>query len=266
MPKWLKQLTRARGSVGCIIPTQMDLRLFDGGGGGDGGDPPARGGFSAQYVQELRDEAAGWRTKLRTAEEARDDFDKKLKTANQKVTDLEGQQKTYNESICKALGLDPSKAKAEEITAKITEVSNGSEAVVKKAQDALKKSVFMAEASKAGVKLEALEDAFKLADLESVKVDLASMSVYQVDADGKQITKDGKAVAGLEDLAKTLVKEKPYLVGKALGGVGGAGSPGGGGQGSLTPEEEGKQIAEERQKAKQAAQGVGGFNPWAPPK
>ena len=240
---------------------KIDLQLFADGDGGSGSSSGGTGGFSAQYVQDLRDEAASWRKKLREAEGERDDFQKKLDSANQKVTDLEGQQKTYNESVCKALGLDASKAKPEDITTKITEVSSGSSSVIEKAQEALKKSFFMAEASKAGVESKALEDAFKLADLTSVKVDLESLSVYQVDADGKQITKDGKPVTGLEDLAKNLVKEKPYLVGKSGGGVGGAGSPGGGGQNPLTPEEEGKRIAEERQKAKQAQTG-GGLDPW----
>ena len=60
----------------------IDLRLFaEGGGeGGDGGgqnNPPSGGGqtFTAEYVRDLRNEAADYRTKLREAEKQRDELD-----------------------------------------------------------------------------------------------------------------------------------------------------------------------------------------------
>ena len=244
----------------------MSFQMFDGGGGGD--PPPARGGYSADYVKDLRDEAADWRKKLRTAEEENGKVQKLLETANKKATDLEGQNKTFLESVCKVLGLDASKVKTEdaatEIPAKIKEAMSQSNVTAEKAQEALRKSAFIASAVKQGIRKEALEDAYKLADFSSVKVDLDSLSVFQVDKDGKQITKDNNPVAGLDSLVDALAKEKAYLLGKS-GGVGGSSNPPGGGGGNLTPEEEGKAIAEERVKARQAQAGAG-LNPWEPAK
>ena len=231
------------------------------------GDPPPKsgGGYSAEYVQDLRNENASWRTKLREAESENDKLKTQLGDANKKATDLEGQNKTFLESVCSTLGLDASKAKPEEVTAKIKEAMSSSNVTVEKAQEALRKAAFIASAVKQGIKKEALDDAYKLADFSSVKVNLESMSVFQVDKDGKQIVgKDNNPVAGLDSLVDALAKEKAYLLGKS-GGVGGSSNPGGGGDGNLTPEEEGKAIAEARVKARQA-QSSGGLDPWAPVK
>ena len=243
-------------------PRFLNLQMFADGGG----DPPPKGGggYSAEYVQDLRNENASWRTKLRDAEGENDKLKTQLGEANKKVTDLEGQNKTFLESVCSTLGLDASKVKTEEVTAKIKEATSSSNVTVEKAQEALRKSAFIASAVKQGIRKEALEDAYKLADFANVKVDLDSLSVFQVDKDGKQIVgKDNAPVAGLDSLVDALAKEKAYLLGKS-GGVGGSSNPGGGGD-NLTPEEEGKALAEERQKAKQA-QSSGGLDPWAPVK
>lgn len=250
---------------------KINLQMFaDGDGSGVGGSPPARGsggGYSAEYVQDLRNENASWRTKLRDVEKERDDYKTKLDAANQKVTDLEGQNKKLLESVCGALELDVSKIKSEnaatEIPAKIKEAISTNSASVEKAQEALKKSAFIAAAANKGIRKEALEDAYKLADFKDVKVDLESMAVFPVDKDGKEIVgKDDKPVTGLDSLVETLVKEKSYLLGSGSSGVGSSSNPGGDGSGNLTPEEEGKKIAEERQKAKKE-QASSGVDPWA---
>ena len=223
--------------------------------------PKSGGGYSAEYVQDLRDEAANWRKKLRDAEKDRDDYKGQLDTANKKATDLEGQAKTFLENACKVLGLDASKVKTEEVTAKIKEATSSSNVTVEKAQEALRKAAFIASAVKQGIRKEALEDAYKLADFSSVKVDLDSMSVFQVDKDGKQVVgKDNAPVAGLDSLVDALAKEKNYLLGKS-GGVGGSSNPGGVGDGNLTPEEEGRKMAEARNKGQ--ALPAGAFDPWA---
>ena len=207
---------------------------FTGGGGSD--VPPAGGGgggFSAAYVQDLRDEAASWRKKLRAVEEESEKLTTQLNEANKKAADLEGQSKMLLESVCKVLQLDASKIKPEEatetITAKIKEATSSSNVTVEKAQEALKKAAFMASAVKAGVRKEALEDAYKLADFSGIKVDLESMTVFPVNADGKQLTQDDKPVTGLDSLVETMVKEKSWLFGAGgAAGGGGSGQVGGG--------------------------------------
>ena len=245
-----------------------NLALYSDGGGGGGDDPPkGGGGYSAEYVRSLRDENAGWRTKLRASEDTNKDLISKLDAANAKIKDLEGQSKSFTDTLCKALGLDASKidadALASTITSKIKETAEGSGTVSEKAQEALKKSAFIAAATKAGITdPSVLEDAYKLADLSGTKVDLETLSVFPVDKDGKQLTKDDKPITGLDSLVEGLVKEKSYLVGKVNKNVGGPGSPGGDGGGNLTEEEQGKKIAEDRMKARKE-QKSGGTDPWA---
>jgi hypothetical protein len=205
---------------------RLDLQLFAD-DGGSGGGSSGGGGFSAAYVQELRDEAASWRTKLRAAEAEVEKLKGEAATAATKITDLEGQSKTFLEEICIILGLDAQKVKPEEITAKIKEAASGSNVTVEKAQEALKKSAFIAAAVKRGIRKEALEDAYKLADFANVKVDLETMTVFPVDKDGNQVKEKDELVTGLDSLVDSMVKEKPYLAGKT-GGVGSPSNPGGG--------------------------------------
>jgi len=105
----------------------------------------------------------------------------------------------------------------ETVTTKIKEATSSSNVTVEKAQEALKKAAFMASAVKAGVRKEALEDAYKLANFSGIKVDLESMSVFPVDAEGKQLTQDDKPVTGLDSLVETMVKEKSWLLGASGG-------------------------------------------------
>ena len=206
-------------------PRFMNFQMFAEGGG----DPPPSkgGGYSAEYVQDLRNENASWRTKLREAESENEKLKTQLGEVNKKATDLEGQNNAFLGSVCNILGLDASKAKPEDVAAKVKEATSQSNVTVEKAQEALRKAAFIASAVKQGIRKEALEDAYKLADFSSVKVDLDSLSVFQVDKDGKQIMKDNNPVAGLDSLVENLAKDKAYLLGKS-GGVGGSSNPGGG--------------------------------------
>lgn len=225
---------------------KLDLQLFaDGDGAGAGGVGSGGGGFSAAYVQELRDEAASWRTKLRAAEAEVEKLKGEAATAATKITDLEGQSKTFLEEICIILGLDAQRVKPEEITAKIKEAASGSNVTVEKAQEALKKSAFIAAAVKRGIRKEALEDAYKLADFANVKVDLETMAVFPVDKDGNQIKEKDKLVTGLDSLVEGMVKEKPWLAGKTSG-VGSPSNPGGGGGDAGEPEGFGAQLGKQQ--------------------
>ncbi len=221
---------------------RINLQLF-----ADGDPPPARGGgYSAEYVQDLRNENASWRTKLRAAEEENTKLKTQLDTANQKVIDLEGQSKTFLESVCKVLGLDASETKPENVAAKIKEATSSGNVTAEKAQEALRKSAFIAAAVKQGVRKEALEDAYKLADFANVKVDFETMSVFPVDKDGNQIVgEDKNPVTGLDSLVEGMVKDKPWLMGKT-GGVGSPSNPGGGGKSTDEPEGFGAQLGKQQ--------------------
>jgi len=64
------------------------------------------------------------------------------------------------------------------------------------------------------------------------------MSVFPVDAEGKQLTQDDKPVTGLDSLVETMVKEKSWLLGAsgASGQVGsGTNRPGAAGGGDVNP-------------------------------
>jgi hypothetical protein len=193
-----------------------------------GEDTNPGGGYSAAYVQDLRNENASWRTKLRAAEETVEKQQAQITAAEQKATDLEGQQQKFLEGICKVLELDVTKTKVEELADKVKEATSKSSLSSEKAQEALMKSSFITAAVKAGVRKEALEDAYKIADFKDVKVDFEKMSVFQVDKDGKQLVDDAKnPISGLDSLVTGMVKDKPWLLGKNPG-VGSPSNPGAG--------------------------------------
>lgn len=207
-----------------VVKRLIDLQLFaEGGGeGGDGGgqnNPPSGGGqtFTAEYVRDLRNEAADYRTKLREAEKQRDELQTRLKA-------LEDGTNALLTRAREALKLDAN-ADLNAVTQKLVEAVTAADGMGKKAQEALMKAAFAAAATKANVI--DVDAAYKLADLGSVKADLESMSVYPVDKDGKPLTKDGKPVTGLDDVVTALLTAKPYL--KAQGGVGGTSGQIGGG-------------------------------------
>ncbi|RJX18512.1 MAG: hypothetical protein C4570_06435 [Ammonifex sp.] len=221
-----------------------------GGQGGGGGNPPAQT-FTAEYVRDLRQEAAEYRSKLRDAEKDRD-------TAKTELQALKTGTDALLERARQVLKLDAN-ADLKAVTAKIEELAKNADGIIGKAQEALRKAVFVAAATKSN--LIDIEAAYKLADLTGVNVDMESMNVFPVDKDGKQLVKDGKPVSGLDHIVEALVKEKPYLAGKTgSGGVGSSSNPGAGGP--PDPVAEAKKIAEERNKG--AQQAPGGLDPWAP--
>ena len=254
-PERMVQVTKRNGWLSRLnLGMPMDIQLF-----AEGDKPPATGNpaetFSREYVQDLRNEAAEYRTKLRAAETARDEALSKHKTAEEGFTALLGRTR-------EVLKLD-AKADAATVTQKLFEALTGSDSLTKRAQEALLKAAFLSAAGKAN--LIDSDAAFKLANLKDVKVDLESMSVYPMDKDGKQVTKDGKPVTGVDDIITTLVKDKPYLAGKAGGtSVGGGSNPGN--PGAPDPIEAAKKLAEERNKRPSIADTPGALDPWAPPK
>lgn len=91
-------------------------------------------------------------------------------------------------------------------------------------------------------------------------------AVYRL-ADLSGVTVDEKTgeVKGIDEALKALQKSDAYLFGKPGSvGVGSPGSPGGGAA-NLSPEEEGRKIAEERNKAAAERTKARGFDPWAQP-
>lgn len=216
-----------KGKLIMKYPFRMDLQLFaDGSGASGGAAGSGGGGFSAAYVQELRDEAASWRVKLRSAEEELTEQKKLVKTANDSLEALQQTNKKFLDGVYESLALDQTKVTMEEIPGKIKEAFSKVNVPVEKAQDALKKSAFIASAVKSGIRKEALEDAFKLADFSNIKVDLDTMAVFPTDKDGNQLKEKDLPITGLDSLVTGLVKEKPWLVGKS--NVGGSANPGGG--------------------------------------
>lgn len=193
------------------------------------GDTKPTGGYSSEYVAELRNENASWRTKLRAAEEELTKLKGQLEESVKKSGELESQYKTFADSIRSTLKIDAS-VKTEELIGKIKEATATSTVSVEKAQKALLKAAFMTSAVKVGVRKEALEDAYKLADFSPVRVDLESTTLSLVDKDGKPVEKDGKPVTDLDSLVESMVKEKSYLLGGKPTNVGSASNPGGGKQ------------------------------------
>jgi len=225
-------------------PWKMDLQLFAGESGeGSGG---SGGGFSAAYVQELRDEAASWRIKLRAAEEELREQKGLVETATTKLQKIEEQNSEFLDGIYESLGLDKTKVSQDELPGKIKEALSKSNAPIEKAQDALKKSAFISAAVKAGIRKEALDDAFKLADFSNVKVDLDTMTVFPTDKDGNQLKDKDTPITGLDSIVSAMVKEKPWLVGKTA--IGSPSNPGGGGSSEDDGDSFGESLGKKRSK------------------
>ena len=227
-------------------PFMMDADSGAGGGGAASGAET----YSKEYVQDLRREAADYRTKLRAAEEDRDKFKTQSETSETKNNAFLAKARELLK-LDAAVGLD-------ELSTKLEAAVKGAETMSDKAKSALLKAAFNDAATKAN--LVDADAAFKLADLTTVSVDLESLTVYPVDKDGKKIQKDGKDVLGLSGIVETLVKDKPYLAGKAgSAAVGGGSNPGAGDPPDAVATA--KAFAETRNKGPAAAEGA--FDPWA---
>ncbi|MDQ7794142.1 MAG: hypothetical protein RDU89_06980 [bacterium] len=170
--------------------------------------------FTEDYVQTLRGEAAGYRTRLRTFEQA----------VRQALGLAEGA--TLPDDVAKALaGLK-------------TAGQQGLEQTTGRAKTALLKGAFAAAAAGKAVDV---DDAFALAgqELADVEVDLETATIKVKPAqDGKQ--------RSMADLVDAVLARKPHLRAQgAPGGVGGT-APAGGGGGQEKDEDVAKRLAEAR--------------------
>lgn len=170
--------------------------------------------FSEDYVRALRDEAAGYRTRLRSHEQA----------ARQ------------------ALGLPDGAALPDDVGKALAGLKaagqQGLEQTAGRAKTALLKGAFAAAA--AGKVID-VDDAFALAsqELAEAEVDLEAVTVkVKASQDGKQ--------RSMADLVDALLARKPHLRAQgAPGGVGGT-APAGGGGGQEKEEDVAKRLAEAR--------------------
>jgi hypothetical protein len=202
-------------------------RFMEGDGTGGGGAPtpaptpapapapaPAGKTFTEEYVQALRQEAAGHRTHGKTLEQAlRTGLG--LKEGDSLPSDLPG-----------AIAALKASGAAE------------AETVKTQAKGALLKAAFLTAA--AG-KVADADDAFLLAGslLSGIEVDLGTGAVTVPAKDGKART--------LSDIVTDLLTAKPHLkAGGAPTGVGGTATGGGDGNKKPTPEEQAKEIAKNR--------------------
>lgn len=129
-------------------------------------------GFDAAYVKELREE------------------NKKRRLENQRLKDeidaLNYSLRSLREALSRHFDFDDS--------AGLDEIKRLAEEGLIAAEDALIYSAFASEAARAGLSAEILPDAFKLADLDGVVVDLESRDVL-----------------GVADAVKGLMEKKAYL-------------------------------------------------------
>lgn len=149
-----------------------------GSGSGEGGTSQGSGGqgqtgFSKEYVEDLRKEAANYRTKLRNLEGK-----------------TEAQKKDAVKETLSAAGLDYDENKSlEDNIQRVTDFKNSAE---KRANDRLIQAEATLLAGDLGVNSKAVGDILKLMDKSNVKVN-----------------EDGK-VEGLKDSMEEFIKERPY--------------------------------------------------------
>jgi len=146
--------------------------------GGEGADEAVsspegdENGFDAGYVKELREE------------------NKKRRLENQRIraeTDaLNRSLESLKDALARFFDFDDS--------ADLEEIKRAAEDGLKAAEEALVYSAFASEATRAGLSAEILPDAFKLAELDGVVVDLES-----------------REVTGAADAVKGLLEKKAYL-------------------------------------------------------
>ena len=154
-------------------------RSGEGGGTGEGsGDDEGSGsqnqtGFSREYVQDLRNEAAKYRKQLRNLEGK-----------------TEAQKKEAVKETLSAAGLEYDENKSlEDNIQRVTDFKNSAE---KRANDRLIQAEATLLASELGVNSKAIGDILKLMDKSNVKV------------------KDDGSVEGLKESMEEFLKERPY--------------------------------------------------------
>jgi hypothetical protein len=175
---------------------------------------PAGKVFSEDYVESVRRESAGYRTRA----------------------------KGYEEAVRNALGLKPEDNLPNDIPAALAALKASGAAEVEQtktlAKGALLKAAFLTAA--AG-KVADSDDAYLLAGslLAGIEVDLATGAVTVPAKDGKART--------LADIVTDLLTAKPHLKAGGQGaGVGGTATGGGSGNAKPTPAEQAAEIAKSR--------------------
>lgn len=187
--------------------------------------------FTAEYVQALRDEAAGYRTRVRALEAA----------------------------VRGALGLAEGADLPQDLNAALaglkTAAQQAAEADLTTAKSLYAQGLFAAAGAGKLVDTAAAYALVAQAGY-SVEVDLKSKTLVVKDAEGKQLAdKDGKALTGkaaMAALVDKLIERYPFLKGQSAAGPGQVGgtAPAGGGSGELDPKTWAQQFAEERAKAR----------------
>jgi hypothetical protein len=129
-------------------------------------------GFDAGYVRELREE-----NKKRRLENQR---------LKEEIESLSYSLKSLKETLSQYFDFDDSVG--------LEEIKRAAVKCLKAAEEALVYSAFASEATRAGMSVEIVPDAFKLADLNGVVVDLES-----------------REVTGAADVVKNLLEKKVYL-------------------------------------------------------
>jgi hypothetical protein len=202
--------------------------------------PPAPGGqvFTAEYVEALRGESAGYRTQLRAAQAA----------------------------ARAALGLAEDAPLPQDLNAALAGLKVAGQQAVEADLATAKTLYAQGQFAAAGAGKVADVDLAFLAAAQlgyTMDVDLKAKTLVVKGADGKALVdKDGKQLTGaaaMSALVEALLTAKPILKGQGAGPsqVGGT-APAGGGSTENDPKAIAKQVAEERAKARGTG-GTSGF-------
>ncbi len=220
----------------------MDIQLFA--GDGSGSDPSGAGGAGDPGGSGGQPGNAGGNPSNGGGQSQRVFSEEYVSALRSESAGYRTQLRGLEAAVRNLVGLKPDEPINENV---LGQFGQNQKQAVEKAQEAAKRMLLKAE-----VRMQSID--LKIVDPDAA-IALADLSKVQVAEDGK--------VTGVKEALEALVKEKPYLVGKgSAGGVGSPGSPGGGSTG-LTPEEEGRRLAEERNKADVERNKPKGFDPWA---
>ena len=155
--------------------------------------------FDESYVQKLRQEAAGYRTKLKELE-----------------TGLEQKQSDFQANLLKALGLDPDPSKQAE--SQIAEARTKAQAAETRANERLIKAEIKSISAELG--LVDADAAYALMDKAGLAID------------------DDGTVTGAKEALDALILAKPWLKKAEAAVIGGGANPPGGGNKASTAQEE----------------------------
>lgn len=184
----------------------LNLQTFaegddDGGGGGGGEDQKPK---TVTMTQDELDALIG-REKAKAKKPYADYDELKTKLSELETAEAERKKAELTEQERLQAELDEARKKADEAEGK-------SAATLEAANQRLIKAEFRALAKESGIRTDALDDAFKLADMSTVKVG------------------DAGDVEGVADVIKALIESKPYLAESAKPAPRQIGGPSGGDQ------------------------------------